>query len=50
VLRERNRKFCICTAMLFDPEEHLPAKIPQSVIDRINRLEGRVTNSQELRD
>ncbi len=50
VLRERNRKFCICTAMLFDPEEHLPAKIPQDVINRINRLEGRVTNSQEFRD
>ena len=50
VLRERNRKFCICTAMLFDPEEHLPAKIPQEVITRINRLEGRITNSQEFRD
>lgn len=50
VLRERNRKFCICTAMLFDPEEHLPAKIPQNVIERINRLEGRITNSQEFRD
>ena len=50
VLRERNRKFCICTAMLFDPEEHLPAKIPQSVIDRINRLDGKIVNSQEFRD
>lgn len=50
VLRERNRKFCICTAMLFDPEEHLPAKIPQDVINRINRLEGRATTSQEFRD
>ena len=50
VLRERNRKFCICTAMLFDPEEHLPAKIPQEVIERINRLEGRAAHSQELRD
>ncbi|MBR3513579.1 MAG: endonuclease domain-containing protein [Bacteroidaceae bacterium] len=40
VLRERNRKFCICTAMLFDPEEHLPAKIPQEVINRINKLEA----------
>ncbi len=40
VLRERNRKFCICTAMLFDPEEHLPAKIPQEVLDRIKRLDG----------
>ena len=50
VLRERHRKFCICTAMLFDPEEHLPAKIPQDVINRINRLEGRATTSQEFRD
>ena len=50
VLRERNRKFCICTAMLFDPEEHLPAKIPQEVINRINRLDGKITNSQEFRD
>jgi len=50
VLRERNRKFCICTAMLFDPEEHLPAKIPQEVIDRIHRLDGIPVSSQELRD
>ena len=50
VLRERHRKFCICTAMLFDPEEHLPAKIPQDVINRINRLEGLATTSQEFRD
>ncbi len=50
VLRERNRKFCICTAMLFDPEEHLPAKIPQKVIERINRLDGKITSSQEMRD
>ena len=39
VLRERNRKFCICTAMLFDPTEHLPAKIPDEVISRIKHLE-----------
>ena len=50
VLRERNRKFCICTAMLFDPEEHLPAKIPQDVIERIDRLDGKILSSQELRD
>jgi len=48
VLRERNRKFCICTAMLFDPEEHLPAKIPQEVIERINRLEKRTAHPQPL--
>ena len=39
VLRERNRKFCICTAMLFDPTEHLPAKIPEEVLARIHHLE-----------
>jgi GNAT superfamily N-acetyltransferase len=39
VLRERNRKFCICTAMLFDPTEHLPAKIPDEVLSRIKYLE-----------
>ena len=39
VLRERNRKFCICTAMLFDPTEHLPAKIPDDVLSRIKHLE-----------
>lgn len=46
VLKERNRKFCICTAMLFDPEEHLPAKIPQAVLDRIARLEGHAINNK----
>ena len=50
VLRRTNRHYCICTAMLFDPEEHLPAKIPQEVLDRIARLEGRPVHSSELRD
>ena len=45
VLKERNRKFCICTAMLFDPEEHLPAKIPEEVLDRIKRLESAIPSS-----
>lgn len=40
VLKRTNRKFCICTAMLFDPEEHLPAKIPQEVLDRIAILDS----------
>ena len=39
VLRERNRKFCICTAMLFDPTEHLPAKLSDEVLSRIKHLE-----------
>lgn len=41
VLVRTGRKYCICTGMLYDPEEHLPAKIPQDVMDRINRLDGK---------
>lgn len=40
VLKRTDRQFCICTAMLFDPEEHLPAKIPQEVLDRIALIES----------
>ena len=40
VLHRTNRKYCICTAMLFDPEDHLPAKLPQEVIERIRRIEA----------
>ncbi len=45
VLRERNRKFCICTAMLFDPEEHLPARIPEDVLERIRAIDVQVPNA-----
>ncbi len=41
VLVRTGRKYCICTGMLYDPEEHLPAKIPQEVIERINKLDGK---------
>ena len=40
VLHRTGRKYCICTAMLYDPEEHLPAKIPEEVIERIKQLDG----------
>jgi GNAT superfamily N-acetyltransferase len=40
VLARTGQKYCICTTMLFDPEEHLPAKLPQEVLDRINRIDG----------
>lgn len=40
VLERTGRKFCICTAMLFDPEEHLPIKLPQEVIERIRKIDG----------
>lgn len=41
VLKRTGRKYCICTAMLYDPEEHLPAKLPQEVLDRIKRIDGK---------
>ena len=50
VLHRTGRKYCICTAMLFDPQETLPAKIPQDVIERINRLEGKPNHIAELHD
>ena len=40
VLHRTGRKYCICTAMLFDPQETLPAKIPQDVIERIKKLDA----------
>lgn len=40
ILQRTGRKFCICTAMLFDPEEHLPAKVPTAVMERIRLIDG----------
>lgn len=40
VLERTGRKFCICTGMLFDPDEHLPAKISSEVMERIRRIDG----------
>jgi GNAT superfamily N-acetyltransferase len=39
VLHRTDRKYCICTGMLFDPTEQLPAKIPEEVLTRIRYLE-----------
>ena len=39
VLHRTGRKYCIYTAMLYDPTEHLPAKIPDEVLARIRHLE-----------
>ena len=41
VLQRTNRRYCICTAMLYDPEEHLPAKIPDDVLQRIRSIDAR---------
>ena len=41
VLHRTGRKYCICTAMLYDPTEHLPAKIPDEVLERIRKIDGK---------
>ena len=38
VLKRTGRKYCICTGMLYDPEEHLPAKLPEEVLERLKGL------------
>lgn len=40
VLHRTNRKYCICTAMLYDPEEHLPVKLPADTMKRIRKIDG----------
>ena len=40
VLHRTDRKYCICTGMLFDPKEHLPAQIPDEVIERIKKIDN----------
>lgn len=40
ILHRTERKFCICTAMLFDPKDHLPAKIPSEVLKRIKQIDS----------
>ena len=47
VLHRTGRKYCICTAMLYDPEEHLPAKIPEEVISRIKKLDAVETRNED---
>ncbi len=46
ILRRTDRKYCICTAMLYDPEEHLPAKIPTEVLERIQQLDKEEANNE----
>lgn len=40
ILHRTGRKYCICTGMLYDPEEYLPAKIPADVLKRIRKIES----------
>lgn len=41
VLKRTGRKYCICTGMMFDPEEHLPAKLSDEVIERIKKIDNK---------
>ena len=41
ILHRTNRKYCICTGMLYDPEEYLPAKLSEDVLKRIKELENK---------
>lgn len=42
ILHRTSRRYCICTAMLYDPEEHFPAKISAEVIERIQRIDKKL--------
>ena len=44
ILHRTGRKYCICTGMLYDPEEYLPAKIPADVLKRIRKIESKKTD------
>lgn len=35
ILKRTERRYCICTGMLYDPTEHLPAKLSEEVLKRI---------------
>ena len=41
ILHRTGRKYCICTGMLYDPEEYLPAKISDDVLKRIKEIENK---------
>lgn len=40
ILHRTGRRYCICTGMLYDPEEYLPAKISDDVLRRIKEIEN----------
>lgn len=40
VLHRTDRRYCICTGMLFDPHENLPARIPDDVLQRISEIDN----------
>ncbi len=40
ILHRTNRKFCICTAMLYDPDDKLPVRLPADVVERMRKIDG----------
>ncbi len=42
VLERSNRKYCVCTGMLYDPAEHvgepLPVQLPDEVVNKLKQL------------
>ena len=40
ILHRTGRRYCICTGMLYDPEEYLPAKISDDVLKRMKEIEN----------
>lgn len=47
VLKRTGCKYCICTAMLYDPTEQLPAKISPADMDRIRAIDSKLNNEEE---
>ena len=41
ILHRTGRKYCICTGMLYDPEEYLPAKLSEDVLKRIKEFDNK---------
>ena len=42
VLKRTGRKYCICTAILYDPQEQLPAKISDEDMTRIRNIDSKL--------
>lgn len=42
VLKRTGRRYCICTAMLYDPQEQLPAKISEEDMERIRQIDKKL--------
>jgi len=47
VLKRTGRKYCICTAMLYDPTEQLPAKISAEDMARIQAIDSILNKEDE---